>query len=59
VKLAQARLRPYGGRVRVLKTNGSPRLPLADNSCDGHRPVYDHRFISTFVLDLLPEPTVP
>jgi len=50
VKLAQARLKPYGERVRVLKTDGGPRLPLVDRSCDC--------FVSTFVLDLLPESTL-
>jgi ubiquinone/menaquinone biosynthesis C-methylase UbiE len=47
VRLATERLRPWAPRARVELTDGSPRLPLPAASCD--------RFLSTYVLDLLPE----
>jgi ubiquinone/menaquinone biosynthesis C-methylase UbiE len=45
VGIARERLAPYGTRASVTQTDGSPRLPLADASCD--------RFVSTYVFDLL------
>ena len=45
VALAQQRLSPFGSRVRVMQTDGTPRLREPSVSCD--------RFISTYVLDLL------
>lgn len=45
VALAQQRLSLFGSRVRVVQTDGGPRLPQPAASCD--------RFISTYVLDLL------
>lgn len=47
VALARARLSPWSGRARVEQTGGAPSLPRPDESCD--------RFLSTYVLDLLPE----
>jgi ubiquinone/menaquinone biosynthesis C-methylase UbiE len=47
VGLASARVAPWRGRARVQRTEGPPRLPLADGACD--------RFLSTYVLDLLSE----
>lgn len=47
VRLAEARLRPFGPRAAVRLTDGSPRLDLPDASSD--------RFVSNFVLDLLGE----
>jgi ubiquinone/menaquinone biosynthesis C-methylase UbiE len=45
VALTRQRLSPFGARVRVVQTSGSPRLSEPVASCD--------RFISTYVLDLL------
>ena len=45
VALTRQRLLPFGARVRVMQTSGSPCLPEAAASCD--------RFVSTYVLDLL------
>ena len=50
VSLAEERLEPFGDRATVSLTEGSVALPLPDGCCD--------RFISTYVLDLLPEQTV-
>ncbi len=47
VALAQDRLRAYGARAEVVRTEGAPSLPLPDGAAD--------RFVSTFVLDILPE----
>jgi len=46
VQLTRKRLIPFGARVSVTKTDGRPRVPLPPAACD--------RFISTYVLDLLP-----
>lgn len=45
VSLTRHRLARFGDRVRVVQTDGTPRLAEAAASCD--------RFISTYVLDLL------
>jgi ubiquinone/menaquinone biosynthesis C-methylase UbiE len=45
VALARARLATYGGRARVLQSDGAMHFPLPDNSVD--------RVISTYVFDLL------
>jgi len=45
VALASARLAPWRDRVTVTASDGVPRLPLADGTCD--------RVVSTYVLDLL------
>lgn len=45
VALSTDRLAHFGDRVRVVQTDGSPRLPLVSESYD--------RFLSTYVLDLL------
>jgi ubiquinone/menaquinone biosynthesis C-methylase UbiE len=50
VRIAANRLAIHEGRGRVLRSDGGMRLPLADNSVD--------RVISTYVLDLLPEPEI-
>lgn len=47
VELARSRLRPWSDRADVRRSDGSPRLAVADGSCD--------RFLSTYVLDLLSE----
>lgn len=47
VELAQDRLRPYGPRAEVIRTEDAPTLPLPDGGAD--------RFVSTYVLDILPE----
>lgn len=47
VRLAEARLRPFGPRAAVHLTDGSPHVDLPDTSCD--------RFVSNFVLELLGE----
>lgn len=47
VGLARRRLEAFGPRVTVAQTDGAPRCPLPDRSVD--------RFVSTYVLDLLPE----
>lgn len=46
VRLASERLAPFGPRASVASTSGRPPLPLSDFSVD--------RFLSTYVLDLLP-----
>jgi ubiquinone/menaquinone biosynthesis C-methylase UbiE len=46
VTLAGNRLARYGGRARVEHTDGSPELPFPERTFD--------RFISTYVLDILP-----
>ena len=45
-KMTRRRLVSYGARVSVTRTDGRPRIPLPPDSCD--------RFVSTYVLDLLP-----
>jgi len=45
VQNARSRLIPFGSRVTVTKTDGRPRVPLPQASCD--------RFVSTYVLELL------
>ena len=45
VGLASEKLAPWAARASVVLTEGSPRLPEPDGSCD--------RFVSTYVLDLL------
>jgi len=45
VRLARARVAPWAGRARVVRTEGAPRIPHAGNGFD--------RFVSTYVLDLL------
>jgi ubiquinone/menaquinone biosynthesis C-methylase UbiE len=45
VSLAQERLRPFGFRAEVVRTDGGTSLPLPDASAD--------RFVSNFVLDIL------
>lgn len=50
VQLTRARLIPFGSRVSVTRTDGRPRVPLPPASCD--------RFVSTYVLDLLPSPEI-
>lgn len=47
VALARERLRPFGFRAEVVRTDGGASLPLPDGSAD--------RFVSNFVLDILPE----
>jgi ubiquinone/menaquinone biosynthesis C-methylase UbiE len=47
VSLAQDRVRAFGPRAEVVRTDGGPRLPLADGCAD--------RFVSNFVLDILPD----
>lgn len=47
VELARRRLAPFGERATVEPLTGDLPLPLADAACD--------RFLSTYVLDLLPE----
>jgi ubiquinone/menaquinone biosynthesis C-methylase UbiE len=46
VALARRRLADFGGRARVVLTDGAMNLPAPDGSVD--------RFLSTYVLDLLP-----
>jgi ubiquinone/menaquinone biosynthesis C-methylase UbiE len=43
--LARARMTAFGRRARVIQTEGSPKLPLDDRSCD--------RLLATYVIDLL------
>jgi ubiquinone/menaquinone biosynthesis C-methylase UbiE len=50
VGLARERLQPFRERAAVTLTDGSVELPLADRCCD--------RFVSNYVLDLLPEETI-
>ncbi len=47
VRLASERLSPFADRASVLPASGDPVLPATDGSID--------RFVSTYVLDLLPE----
>ena len=47
ISLATERLSRYGERVRLHQSDGTIRLPLADDSAD--------RVVSTYVLDLLSE----
>lgn len=47
VDLARERLQTFGDRARIEQTEGSVELPLPAGECD--------RFVSTYVLDLLPE----
>lgn len=47
VRVAQARLAPFGDRVEITKTDGEPPSDLPHDSFD--------RFVSTFVFDLLSE----
>ncbi len=50
VALARERVAEFGERAVVTLTDGSPRLDLRDACCD--------RFVTNFVLDLLPEETI-
>jgi ubiquinone/menaquinone biosynthesis C-methylase UbiE len=50
VELASARLAPYASRAAVASASSEPVLPLEDASVD--------RVVSTYVLDLLPDPVV-
>ncbi len=45
VGIARARLVEWSDRATVVQTDGEPRVPVADGSCD--------RFVCTYVLDLL------
>ena len=47
VGLAKKRVAAFGARVEVRQTEGTPRIEAPDGSFD--------RFLSTYVLDLLPE----
>ncbi|RME32526.1 MAG: class I SAM-dependent methyltransferase [Gammaproteobacteria bacterium] len=47
VTLARERLQRFGARARVLQSHGETRFDFPEGSFD--------RFLSTFVLDLLPE----
>jgi ubiquinone/menaquinone biosynthesis C-methylase UbiE len=49
VRLAAKRLIGYAGRASVVLSSGEATVAVPDSSID--------RFISTYVLDLLPEPT--
>ncbi len=50
VALARERVAEFGERAEVTLTDGSPRLDLPDACCD--------RFVTNFVLDLLPEDAI-
>ncbi|HYZ39313.1 MAG TPA: class I SAM-dependent methyltransferase [Stellaceae bacterium] len=50
VRLAQARLAPWGERAHVVQTSGAISVPASDASFD--------RFIVCYVLDLLSEPDI-
>jgi ubiquinone/menaquinone biosynthesis C-methylase UbiE len=50
VRLARARLAPWGERAHVVQTSGAMSVPAPDASCD--------RFIACNVLDLLSEPDI-
>jgi ubiquinone/menaquinone biosynthesis C-methylase UbiE len=50
VALAQDRVRTFGTRAKVVRTDGGPSLPLPNGGAD--------RFLSNFVLDILPEPEI-
>lgn len=45
--LAGERLAPFSERVELVQTDGTMKLDFSEASCD--------RFVSTYVLDLLPE----
>lgn len=47
VALARNRVAAFGARAEIHRTDGSPWLEYGNESCD--------RFLSTYVLDLLPE----
>lgn len=47
VGLARSRVAPFGARAEIRQTEGAPRIEAPDGSFD--------RFLSTYVLDLLPE----
>ena len=47
VTLTENRIRPYGGRAKVMEMDGGLGFPLADAGTD--------RFISNYVLDILSE----
>jgi len=47
VRLARARVATFGARVEIRQTEGAPRIEAPAGSFD--------RFVSTYVLDLLPE----
>jgi ubiquinone/menaquinone biosynthesis C-methylase UbiE len=47
VELSRARVARWANRATVQLTDGSPSLPVDDDTCD--------RFVSTYVLDLLSE----
>lgn len=47
VELTAGRLNPFGTRAQVRQSDGSPRIDAADGAFD--------RFISNYVLDLLPD----
>ncbi len=47
VRLASARLRPFGERAEVRQVSGRPPLPGADGAYD--------RVVAVYVVDLLPE----
>lgn len=49
-EIAKSRLAPWGGRVTVRQADGTTKLPYADATFD--------RFVSTYVLDLLPEAAI-
>lgn len=50
VELARERLHEFGARARIELSDGSAELPLPDDTCD--------RFVSNYVLDLLPGPEI-
>jgi ubiquinone/menaquinone biosynthesis C-methylase UbiE len=50
VDIARERLAPFGRRAKVMQSDGSIDFPLEDGSVD--------RVVSTYVLDLLPEPDI-
>ena len=50
VGLARARVAPFGARAEIRQTEGAPRIEAPDGSFD--------RLLSTYVLDLLPEPEI-
>jgi ubiquinone/menaquinone biosynthesis C-methylase UbiE len=47
IALARDRIAPWSDRATAQLTDGTPRLPVDDGTCD--------RFLSTYVLDLLSE----
>jgi ubiquinone/menaquinone biosynthesis C-methylase UbiE len=50
VQACRKRLIRFGARASVTRTDGRPRIPMPPESCD--------RFVSTYVLDLLPSPDI-